>query len=129
MRFYRYVIYKLYSWGRERSNTPITNVVITLAFVHFVQLLTVYMVILNFFPELNILSYGLKFYHYILGVLFVLAHYFIFYNKKRWDSYVKEFGNETLSEKKRGAYCVIAYFAACILLFFGVVIFLFEVVR
>ena len=56
-RFYRYIIYKLYSYGLKKNNdTPIANVIITLAFVHFIQLFILYNILLIFFPLIDIYS-------------------------------------------------------------------------
>ena len=51
-KFYRYLIYKLYSWGlKKKGDTPIANVIITLTFVHLVQLFTLYLIALYFLPS------------------------------------------------------------------------------
>ena len=119
MKHYRYLIFKLYSWGKKRSSTPIANVIITLSFVHFIQLFTVYMIVLKLVPEISIFNNDVnKATLYISGVAFLLLNYFIFYNKKRWEGYIKEFGNENQEESKKGKLYVLGYLIGSILLFF-----------
>ena len=117
----------MYSWSLKRNNdTPIFNVIITLAFVHFVHLFTVYMVILKFFPAISIFNLRDKFYLYIFGVIFIIVNYLFLYNKKRWESYVEEFKNESENESRRGKIYVLAYLMGSILLFFITTIILFA---
>ncbi|NLR82064.1 hypothetical protein [Chitinophaga eiseniae] len=42
-------------------------------------------------------------------ILSLIAHYFLFYNKKRWASYEKEFKDESSEESLRGKIKVLAY--------------------
>ncbi len=105
MRFYRYLIYKLYSWGlNKKSDTPVANVVITLTFVHFVQLFTIYLVLLKFFPRINIFNNVGSVYVGIFLIIIGVMHYFLIYNKKRWETYLVEFKGEDAAKSKKGTY-------------------------
>jgi hypothetical protein len=54
LKFYSYIIYKVYSWGKRGTNTtPVMNVLIALSFVHYVQLLTIYMILVKIFPAIS----------------------------------------------------------------------------
>jgi len=126
-RFYRYIIYKLYSYGLKKNNdTPIANVIITLAFVHFIQLFILYNILLIFFPLIDIYLKIDKIYVGIFFLLFMGSHYFIFYNKVRWQYYLEEFKNETDAEKRRGWWFVRIYLIGSILLFFILIPVLFR---
>lgn len=127
MKFYKYLIYKLYSWGLKRENdTPVFNVIITLTFVHFVQLFTVYMVLLKYMPEISIFNMGKKIYLYVFGVAFIVLNYFVLYNKKRWDSYLQEYKNESKNQSRKGKIVILSYLIGSILLFFITSIMLFT---
>jgi hypothetical protein len=119
MKFYRYLIYKLYSWGlKKKSDTPVANVIITLTFVHFVQLFTIYLILLKFFPQINIFKTVNGIYIGIILVVLGIIHYFLIYNKKRWELYLEEFNNEDITNSKRGNKLVLFYLIGSIALFF-----------
>lgn len=116
---YRYIIYKIYSWTvNKRSDTPIANTILTLGVIHLFQLAIIMLFIDRVITPLNWL-YNINITHILTGTLiyFVLL-YFLLYNKKRWISYVEEFGSETDSERKKGTIMVIAFLVGNILLFF-----------
>lgn len=119
MKLYRYVIYKLYSWGLKKDNdTPATNVIVTLTFVHLIQILTLYSIFLRFFPQIDIFQ-NVSDKVVILGlVIFGVVQHFLLYNKKKWAKYLEEFENEDDSKRKKGNILVISYLTGSILLFF-----------
>ena len=119
MKFYRYVIYKLYNWGlKKNSDTPITNVIITLTFVHFVQLFSLYLILLRIFPQINIFKKVDEIYIGLALLVIGIIHYFLIYNKTRWAKYIEEFKNEDNTKSKRGNIMVITYLIGSIFLFF-----------
>jgi hypothetical protein len=119
MKCYRYLIYKLYSWGLIKGNdTPVFNVIITLTFINFVHLFTLYLIVLKFVPRISIFNLESKVYLYLFGLLFILLNYFLLYNKKRWEAYMKEFENEEERESKKGTFYVLCYLIGSIVLFF-----------
>ena len=118
MRFYRYVTYKLYSWAKKRPNaTPIANVVFTMSFVHLMHLFTLFVVLNKLLGWHFLVTIDKNMLYVILPVYFIL-YYFLFYNKKRWERYIKEFGNESKAERKKGKIYVLSYLIGSILLFF-----------
>jgi uncharacterized membrane protein len=124
---YRYIIYKIQSWSLNKSNdTPIANAIITLSFVHFLILFTIYLILLKYLDIKNVFSKDNKFFVGLFLAFFFIAHYFLFYNKKKWSEYLEEFENETWIEKKRGNIYVISYFVGSIILFFSTLILLFN---
>lgn len=119
IKFYRYLIYKLYSWGlKKKGDTPIANVIITLTFVHFVQLLTLDLIVLRFIPSINIFSTFNRVSLCLFLIVFCTINYFVIYNKKRWASYLEKYKNESDSERKRGNLLVLSYLIGSILIFF-----------
>lgn len=118
-RFYRYLIYKLYSWGlKKQGDTPIANVIITLTFVHLVQLFTLYLIALHFFPSINIFSNIDKIYVGLFFIVFCVVNYFLIYNKRRWEAYMEEFKDESPKESLQGKILVLAYLIGSIAIFF-----------
>ncbi|SEW45055.1 hypothetical protein SAMN04488122_3410 [Chitinophaga arvensicola] len=109
-RFYSYLIYKLYTWALNGSgyNTPIFNVIVTLACVHSFQLIFLMFIAFKCLPANTHLSGWLN-YVAILAILFLISHYYVFYNKERWEGYVKEFENETPKQSLKGKIYVLSY--------------------
>lgn len=117
--FYQYTIYKLYSWGlKKKGDTPIANVIITLTFVHFVQLFTLYLIALHFIPSIDIFFDVGEVHVGLFFIVFCIINYFLLYNKKRWMSYVEKYKNENEFDRKRGNYLVLVYLIGSIVLFF-----------
>ena len=122
-KMYRYIIYKLYSWGLKRkSDTPVLNVLITLTCIHIFQLFILYCILLKFFPSINFIKEVNKFEVISLYLAVLTFHYFVVYDKFRWNEYIKEFENESKEEGAKGTVKVIilnhAKNYACIILFF-----------
>lgn len=115
---YRYLIYKLYSWGLKKGDTPVANVIITLSFVHYVQLFTVYMLLIKLFPGINVFNRISPVLIFISLIAFGVCQFFLLYNKKRWERYIDEYGNESVGRKRKGTIIVLAYLIGSILLFF-----------
>jgi len=119
MKFYRYLIYKLYNLSlKKNSDTPIANVLLTLTFVHFVQLFSLYLILLRIFPQVNIFKKVDGIYIGLALIVIGIIHYFLIYSKIRWAKYIEEFKNEDSSKIKRGNKIVIAYLIGSIFLFF-----------
>lgn len=112
---YKYFIYKIYSW---KNDTPIGNTILTLSIVHFFQLTTILLFIDRVITPLKWIYDIDKTYLYIGALLYFVVFYFLVYNKKRWDSYIKEFSNESESQRKKGNIIVISCLIGSILLFF-----------
>jgi len=113
---YSYIIYKIQSWAT--NGIPIASTILTLAVVHFFQLITVIMFIdLIIFP-LKWLHHFNIIYIYLFSQLYFILHYLLLYNKKKWETYNKIYENETDTERKRGNLIVISYLIGSILMFF-----------
>jgi len=59
---------------------------------------------------------------FCIAILFFGLNYFLFYNKKKWKIYFKEFRNETEKERKRGFILVLSYLIGSIVASFGLAI-------
>jgi len=117
--FYSYIIYKVYTWGNRGSNaTPVLNVLIVLTFVHYVQLLVIQSILARIFPSLRFLERPNRSYVAIGLLVFFVLHYLVFYNKKRWATYVEKYKAETEKKKRKGSFFVLLYLIGSIMLLF-----------
>lgn len=109
-QFYKYIIYRLYTWSINgpSNSTPVFNVVATLAFVHLCQLALLTVIVFKSFSWKMHLP-GLTSYIAVLATVALIAHYYLFYNKKRWEGYIKEFKNESPKESLKGKIYVLSY--------------------
>ena len=93
-----------------------SNVILTLALVHFFQ----FVIILIFIDQLIMpLPWLIKINkpELFVGIIIYFAiFYFVVYDKKKWDSYIEEFRNESDSARKRGNIIVIAFLVGSILI-------------
>ena len=118
-KFYRYLIYKMYSWRiSKKDDTPISTIIIILTFIHFTQILILYSITGKLFPQFAIFDKLNKIYIGLFFILFLIVNYFTYYNKSRWQNYLEEFKNETTSASNRGWWLVRIYLIGSILLFF-----------
>lgn len=123
---YRYLIYKLYSWGlKKKGDTPIANVILTISFIHLIYVFILLMILDRFFYTLNFFFQIPKEILVPSLMLFPVIHYFLMYNKSRWESYLEEFKNESPKESKRGKWLVLVYLIGSIALFFALLPLLF----
>lgn len=119
MRFYKYIIYRLYTWRlQQKDNTPVGTVVMVMCIVHFFQGFTIYSLFTRFvlqsFKQIQIN----KPVTYVIAFGIVLLYYFFVYNKRRWDGYIEEFKYESLNHRKRGTLLVRLFTIGSIVLFF-----------
>ena len=118
-KFYRYLIYKMYSWRiSKKDDTPISTIIIILTFIHFTQILILYSITGKLFPQFAIFDKLNKIYIGLFFIFFLLFNYLIFYNKSHWQNYLVEFKNESTSESNRGWWLVRIYLIGSVLLFF-----------
>jgi Ca2+/Na+ antiporter len=110
----------MYKYALETKNsTPEESVVMTIMFLHFMQLATVTMLVTSVVPGIyNIINPGNK----IGVILFLFFFYFLIrrliYNKSKWVAYIKEFENESQLEKRKGFWIVFVFIVGTIFLFF-----------
>jgi len=120
MKFkYKYVIYKVYKWTlHKKGDTPIANTIFTLGIVHFFQILTILYFVDRVIVPLNWLDKIDKVSLFMGIILYFILVYLIIYNKERWNNYLKEYGDESEKDRRRGSRMVIAYLIGSILIFF-----------
>lgn len=117
-KFYRYLIYRLYHFC---DDMPVLKVVLTLSFIHYVQLLIIVTVIEELFPvkfSLDLSKNESILFFAFSGIL----HYFLFYNKEKWRAIEKEFKGESTKHKKIGLILVLIYLLGTIIFFFTLLV-------
>lgn len=124
MKFYRYLIYRIYTWRiKVKDEVPVNTTLVTLSLLHIVQLATIWNILESTIPELRgKLSFSTE-KLIILLLLFLVAYSLLVYKKKRWKQYVEEFQNEDLKMRKRGTFFVRLYIFGTILIFLFCMVF------
>ncbi len=126
VRFYRYIIYKLYNWRRnKKDDIPIATVIFMLTITHSFYILTIYALSRIVFDYENYLV-GNKYLNILFFFVFSLINYFIFYSDKKWDKYIDEFKDEGNIKSRRGWVFVLLYLFGGILMFFSILPLLFS---
>lgn len=119
---YDYIIYKLYYWAiKKNGETPVLNVIGTLAVVHFFQLLLL-LFLIRFLFTIDLLKVFFSSPKYLFVVFFlfwILIHFLIFYNKEKWENLLKKYSGENEQEKKKGTVFVLIYLIGSIFIFFA----------
>lgn len=119
LRFYRYVIYRLYIWRLKKNDkTPVTTVELILSLVHIFQLFTLYIVLVSFFPSIHRRLHIVDWQVLCFAFAFHFLYHLVIYNEKRWTQYCEEFKNEPENLRKKGTYLVNLFLVGSILLFF-----------
>ena len=115
-KFYRYLIYRLYNFS---GDTPMVNVIITLTLIHTIQLVTLLLIVNGFTSFTSIKVFlGECGKNPLFHIAFMVLHYFLFYDKKKWGAIRKEFKDESPRHKKIGLIVVLAYLLGTVFLFF-----------
>jgi hypothetical protein len=123
LRFYKYIIYRLYSWRLKHKEdiTPEVTVICTLVIVHFVQLLLIYHLIITFLFRTKPLDLGrLEVYGIVAFLIGIYS--LLFYRKAKWKGYLELFKDETKKERKKGTILLLLFFLGSFVLTFATVI-------
>ena len=119
MRFYRYLIYRLYTWRlRAKDNAPIMTVVMTMCVVHYFQAIILYVVLTRFVIRTYWQIPVNEVYIYLISFGFIIIYYLLIYNKKRWEKYIEEFKDETPQQRKIGTIHLRLFTIGSVVLFF-----------
>jgi hypothetical protein len=125
MKFYRYIIYILYKmFLDQKGSVPVTKTLVVLNFIHSIQLITLYIVLIKIFPQINIFGKINKNYFGLFFVLLFVIHYLFIYNKDKWEAYLEEFSDEPPSKAKLRTVLVYMYIGSSIILPVFITIFL-----
>jgi hypothetical protein len=119
MRFYRYLIYRLYSSQLKiKDPNASLRVILILVIVHLCPLLAIVTILGRVSKDVK------KLFEFSDGAMAVFMAtaialaYITIYNKKRWKKYLEEFNNESQSERKRGTILIRIYIWSCLLSLF-----------
>lgn len=119
MKFYRYIIYRLYSWRiKSKDDIPIVTVVLTMGIIHSLQLLFIQQFLFTFFPSVRPYIKMNKGMFIVISVGIALLFYLIIYNKEKWNTYIEDFKNETISQRRSGTILVVGFTLGTVVLTF-----------
>ncbi len=117
MRFFKYVVYKLYVWNKRwKDETHVLNVLLMLYLMHVCQLATILISVTYFFQlpvdylENQALVIGFQFFFF--GII-----YLVYKHNKNWDNYLIEFKEKTRKGKLLGTIAVLIYIVFSLLSF------------
>jgi len=117
IRFYMYVVYRLYDFFSKKDTTPIGDTVIVMSVIHFLQVFTLFLYINIFFDlRVQFIPKNLNFY-LIVFFIYILYYFFVFHNGK-WKEWANQFKEETSQERKRNGIKVWLFCWGSIILFF-----------
>lgn len=109
MRFFKYVVYKLYAWNKRwKDETHVLNVLLMLHLIHGSQLATILISVTYFFQlpvdylENQALVIGFQFFFF--GII-----YLVYKHNRNWDNYLIEFKEKTRKGKLLGTIAVLTY--------------------
>ena len=118
LKFYRYVIYRVYSFFKKKDDTPIADVVFAMIVIHSFQIITVALfVCLKFGLKWNYIQKGNPIFYLIILAICLLYYLIVFYNGK-WKGWIKEFRKESIEERRRNGIRVWLFCWGSIVLFF-----------
>jgi hypothetical protein len=122
VKFYRYLIYSIYSWRlEEKDDTPVATTIIMLCAIHSIQIILLLAVIGRFYPKVIFIFKQQKIYFLFFFFLFCFIYYLLVYNKHNWNQYIEEYKYETQDQKKKGGILVWLFTWGSIVLFFIIV--------
>ena len=117
MRFFKYVVYKLYVWNKRwKDETHVLNVLLMLYLMHVCQLATILISVTYFFQlpvdylDNQALVIGFQFFFF--GII-----YLVYKHNKNWDNYLIEFKEKTRKGKLLGTIAVLIYIVFSLLSF------------
>ena len=117
MRFFKYVVYKLYFWNKRwKDETHVLNVLLMLYLMHVCQLATILISVTYFFQlpvdylENQALVIGFQFFFF--GII-----YLVYKHNRNWDNYLIEFKEKTRKGKLLGTIAVLIYIVFSLLSF------------
>jgi hypothetical protein len=117
--FYRYLIYKLYTWGLKRKNyIPFYNTILILSLIHLIQLFTLVAIVYKILGANNYTFSLDKVTVIAFSLAFFAVNFLLFYKRKQLDLFIREFGDESEEQRKRGNSLIRFYLIATVISFY-----------
>jgi hypothetical protein len=118
-KFYRYTIYRLYSWRlNQNDDTPLATVVLLLFGVHGFQIMTVMVLLAKVFPSFVVFFQQRKPIVFLGFLVLLVLYLLIVFNKRRWLEFIEEFKGETSKQRKKRGVLVWLFTTGTVILFF-----------
>jgi hypothetical protein len=117
IRFYKYVVYRLYDFFGRKDSTPIVDTVLVLFMVHGFQLVTLW-VFFGLIFDLTANYFPRSFLFYLSCLLISVVYYFLVFYNGKYKNWFKEFKKETDEQRKKNGIKVWLFCWGSIILFF-----------
>ncbi len=102
-RFYRYLVYRLYTWRlRQKDTGPVFTVILIVTSLHSLILVALYSFLIGFYSNLRELLQINRSIAAIFLLVFAVIHFLFFYPRNGWSGYIEEFKMESEKERKKG---------------------------
>lgn len=123
IRFYMYVIYRLYDFFSKKDTTPIGDTVIVMSVIHFIQVCTLFLYIdilldTDILPDLKMLFTPKTLSSYLVIFFIYILYYFIVFHNGKWKEWAEQFKKETHEDRKKNGMKVWLFCWGSIILFF-----------
>lgn len=117
LTFYKYIIYRVYTFFEKKDSTPLGDTVLIMLIVHVFQFATIqlyFSLMLNwnwgYIPKSPL--------YYLVCVIVSVTYYFIVFHNGNWRKWVKEFKKESVENKRKNGIKVWLFCWGSIALFF-----------
>ncbi|MFN8292061.1 MAG: hypothetical protein U0U70_17540 [Chitinophagaceae bacterium] len=128
MNWYKYLVYRLYSWRTKMGDQVAAfRVALMMAILHFAHLLIVYEILY----ACSIVSVDIDINRIILFVGFAIFSilFSIIFNRRRMEGYQQKYAGESTQERKRGTFWVRFFIVSTILTSISLPIILYIIKR
>lgn len=126
--FYKYTIYRVYSFFEKKDTTPIGNTVLVMIIVHGFQLLTIDLYLSMIF-NLKREYVEKSLWGFLIFILIALVYYFIVFYNGNWRNWIKEFKKESIENRKKNGIKVWLFCWGSIIFFFLSLLFTFNLIN
>src|SRR5690349_7158172 len=118
-KFYRYLLYRFYSWRLEEGDDiPVATVIFSMSGNQLFHFFSIYGILARFFPSIGALLSASKPADIMFIISFIAVYYLLVYKKEKWIGFSKEFKDETPKQRWWGSVFVYSFTIGSILLFF-----------
>lgn len=126
-KFYRYLIYWLYTKRIEsKDDTLVTTVIVVMFVSHVFQLFFVCSLLSKLLPGMVVLFKQNKLVVGLSALFLMTVYEALIYNKQRWQEYIDEFKDEPIQQRLNRSWLVALFTIGSAVLFFILVPLLFA---
>jgi hypothetical protein len=117
LQFYKYIVFRVYSFFEKKDSTPIGDTVIIMCVVHAFQILNLFLFFSLFFEISWVYQEKSPLFFISCFLVFATYYYVVFYSGK-YKNWFKEFKKETKEQRKINGIKVWLFCWGSVILFF-----------